>query len=129
MLSLLHRQYPENASVRRANPRAGGAHGRDKRRPSPLEGFHGSREKDHSTELRIISERVVVEGERSRDERRKRKRASERKRESRRRETAVPSSERAETRRGPATGRSASRNCSTESCTVDSGIPLLVVLR
>lgn len=39
-----------------------GAHGRDKRRPSPLEGFHGSREKDHSTELRIISERVVVEG-------------------------------------------------------------------
>lgn len=39
-----------------------GARGRDKRRPSPLEGFHGSREKDHSTELRIISERVVVEG-------------------------------------------------------------------
>ncbi|KYN20384.1 hypothetical protein ALC57_07289 [Trachymyrmex cornetzi] len=49
-----------------------GTQGRDKRRPSPLEGFHGSREKDHSTELRIISERVVVEGERSRDERRKR---------------------------------------------------------
>jgi len=39
-----------------------GTQGRDKRRPSPLEGFHGSREKDHSTELRIISERVVVEG-------------------------------------------------------------------
>lgn len=39
-----------------------GTQGRDKRRPSPFEGFHGSREKDHSTELRIISERVVVEG-------------------------------------------------------------------
>lgn len=48
----------------RANPRAGGrrTHGRDKRRPSSLEGFHGSLEKDHSTKLRIISERVVVEG-------------------------------------------------------------------
>ncbi|KYN31757.1 hypothetical protein ALC56_13896 [Trachymyrmex septentrionalis] len=50
-----------------------GTQGRDKRRSSPLEGFHGSREKDHSTELRIISERVVVEGERSRDEKEERR--------------------------------------------------------
>lgn len=50
------RLYDERIHVQ---PRS---HGRDKRRPSSLEGFHGSLEKDHSTKLRIISERVVVEG-------------------------------------------------------------------